>query len=111
MHELSIAQSICESVRSHLPDGRRALSVTVECGALSGVVPEALETVFDFAAQAAELPDLALELKRLEARARCPACGHAFSADSMWVVCPECEHGPVTFDGGRELKIMEIEIE
>ena len=34
-------------VRDHLPEGARAVEVVVECGPLSGVVPEALEYCFD----------------------------------------------------------------
>ena len=111
MHEMSIAQSICETVRANLPAGARPTRVTVICGALSGVVPEALDACFPFAAEAAGFAGLEIELELPEASAACPACGHAFLADNMWADCPRCGHAPVTFEGGRELRVKEFDIE
>jgi len=110
MHELSLAQSICQIVIEHLTPGQQVKTVVVDCGPLSGVVPEALEYCFPIAAEAAGLGDVQLRLERLTAPATCPACQAEFEVDQMWASCPACEHVPVTVTGGTELKLREIEV-
>ena len=53
MHELSIAQSIVEMVRKHLPAGemRGVKSVTLKVGDRAGVAPESLEFCFGAASE------------------------------------------------------------
>ena len=111
MHELAISQTICSTVSSHLSAGQRPVKVVVECGPFSGVVPEALEFAFPVAAAHQGFPAARLELRRLSADAECPACSARFTVDTMWTLCPECGQGPVTAHGGRELNLVEIEIE
>ena len=111
MHELSLALGICDAVRAHLPEGARAVSVTVECGPLAGVVPEALEHCFGAVAESEGLAGARLDLLVPGARARCPACSAEFEVTSMWGSCPECGHMPVTVVGGRDLTVKEIEVE
>ena len=50
MHELSIAQSICEGVIAHAA-GRRVETMVIEVGTLSGVNRESLEFVMPDAAE------------------------------------------------------------
>ena len=111
MHELSLAQRICEIVADHLGPGQRVLKVVVECGPLSGVVPEALAYCFPIAAEAAKLEGAALDLRRLTAQGSCPSCAACFEVDQPWAQCPQCEHAPVTVDGGTEFRLKEIEID
>ena len=111
MHELAISQSICQTARSHLGAGQRIVKLVVECGPFSGVVPEALEYCFPIAAEHHGIPDAVLELRRLRADAECPACAARFTVDTMWTLCPECGRGPITAHGGRELSLVEIDVE
>ncbi len=111
MHELSLAYSICETVAAHVGTGQQVRSIVVECGPLCGVVPEALTFGFSIAAESAGLQDAILDLRLLKAVATCPACGNSFDVDSMWATCIECGHAPLTIDGGRDLRVKEIEVE
>ncbi len=111
MHELSLAQSICDTVRAHLPPGQRVLTVVVEWGPLSGVVPESLQYCFDIVAQSTGLDEARLKLMSTKPNATCPACEAGFTVEQMWAECPECGHAPVTVIGGREFRLKEIEVE
>jgi len=111
MHELSLAQSICEAVADHLTADQRVVTVVVEWGPLSGVVPEALEHCFAIVAQSLGLEGAKLELRTLRAHASCRACGDQFEIDEMWAACPGCGHAPVTVVGGNEFRLKEIEVE
>jgi hydrogenase nickel incorporation protein HypA/HybF len=111
MHELALSHQICRVARDHLGDGQRLVKVVVECGPMSGVVPEALEHCFPIAASAGGLDGALLELRRLRARARCPGCGRPVEVASMWDVCPGCGHAPLTVTDGRDLRVVELEVE
>jgi hydrogenase nickel incorporation protein HypA/HybF len=111
MHELSLAQSICDTVARHLPAGKRVVSVVVEAGPLSGVVREALEFGFEIVSQAAGLGGARLEYRMLPAPGVCPACQARFQVTEMWARCPSCEHEPVTVEGGSEFRLKEIEVD
>lgn len=111
MHELALAQRICEVARAHVPAGRRLVSVAVEAGPLSGVVQEALEFGFEVVCKAAGLAGTRLDFVRLTAPGRCPACQAEFDVNEMWARCPACQHEPVTVTGGSEFRIKEIEVD
>lgn len=111
MHELALSHEICRVARDHLGAGQRLVKVVVECGPLSGVVPEALEHCFPIAAAAGGLDGARLELRRLRAAAVCPGCGRAVEVESMWDTCPACGRGPLTVRDGRDLRVVELEVE
>lgn len=110
MHEVGLAQSICETVQPLIPPQQRVVRVVVEVGPLCGVVPDALEFCFPLVARQYGMEEAVLDLRRLEAAATCPACRATFAVDSMWCPCPECAHAPVTVQGGRELEIREFDV-
>jgi len=79
-------------------------------GPFCGVVADALEFGFTLVAGHHGMEGAVLDLRVLEAEATCPACREAFSVDSMWDRCPRCDHAPVTVREGRELRIVEFEV-
>jgi Zn finger protein HypA/HybF involved in hydrogenase expression len=70
MHELSIAIDLVEAIRDELPrlGGAHVRTVHLEIGALSGVVPEALEFAFDVAAQGSPIAGARLNIERTAGR-------------------------------------------
>jgi len=88
LHELSVAQSICERVAERA--GAAVIEeMTVEVGALSGVNCEALQFVLG---EAADMCGVRLGQFRVEpvpARARC-ACGRDYEARQLIEPCPQC---------------------
>lgn len=111
MHELSLAQCICETVTPLVGPDQRVVSIVVEVGPLAGVQPEALEYCFGIVAAGNGLPGAELVLRQLAAGATCPSCGSEFSLRFVWDACPDCGHVPVTVEGGREFRIVEFEVD
>ena len=109
MHELSVTQSIVDAC-SERAKGARVLRVTVEVGALSCVMPDALRSCYELAAQATSLEGSELEIIRIPARSRCRDCG----ADvDVFDLLRGCSCGSLNLtppDGGDGLLIRSMEI-
>jgi hydrogenase nickel incorporation protein HypA/HybF len=109
MHELAITCSIVELVEE-AAQGRKVRRVTLEIGRLSGVVPEAIAFCFLEIARGTLAEDAILDIRQIDATARCEACGGEFAMPSALTVCP-C--GSLSFRRitGDELNIKSIEVE
>ena len=86
MHELSIVCNIVELVDEAAGD-RRVGRVTIEIGALSGVMSDAIAFCFEEVAKGTALEGATLEIRRIEARARCEDCGAEFSTPELYTPC------------------------
>ena len=111
MHELSIAEEILTTAKSHGGPGRRITRIEVAIGPFSGVVRESLEFCFELAAKHFGMENAKLSIAQLTAEATCPACGNNSRVDNMWTVCAACGHSPLTVKGGRELRVDRLTIE
>ena len=111
MHELSIAEDILTTAKSHSREGTRVTHIRVALGPFSGVVRESLEFCFGLAAGHFGMDGAQLEIEQLSAPGICPACSTAAQVDSMWTACAACGHSPLTVEGGRELIIRQLVIE
>jgi len=113
MHELSITQSIVDIACEHARQAgvQQVLAVTVEIGALAGVVPEAVSFCYESVTQGTLLEGVPLRIDWLEARGRCGACGHEQTIDNYFEICEKC--GGIALDvfQGEELRIKELEVE
>jgi hydrogenase nickel incorporation protein HypA/HybF len=109
MHELSVTQCIVEAC-SERSEGVRVLRVTVEVGALSCVMPGALRSCYEIAAQATSLEGSELEIIRIPARSSCRDCGADVDVyDSL----RGCSCGSLNMtppEGGDGLRIRSMEI-
>lgn len=112
MHELSIAQNILDIV--HQSVERRELEdvrfIRLRLGALSGVVGDSLE--FCFTAITAETPlaRARLVFEHIPFRVRCSPCAREFDNELGYVVCPACGGSDTQVLSGRELQVVEIEL-
>ncbi len=113
MHELYIAESIHRIAIEEAQRGGadRITSLTVEVGALSGVVVDSLVFAFPAVAQGGIAEGAHLKVDTLPGVGRCPKCKEEFELSSFFVPCPKCEHVPVEVTAGRELRLKEIEVE
>ena len=106
---MSIAQGIVDACVEHA-GGCRVIRVTVEIGALSCVMHDALRFSYEIAAAGTPLEGAALEIIGVPARTRCRDCGTAFDMND---ILSRCVCGSVNFDppvGGDELQIKSMEI-
>jgi len=113
LHELGITQSIVEiaerTARAQQAD--KVLSVTVEVGSLSGVVPEALEFCFEACSKETMLEGSQLLIEKVAARAKCCACTREFPLEELLACCPDCDSAASELLSGEELRIKEMEID
>lgn len=113
MHEMSIAEALVEAVereRMRYLDARVA-AVHVRVGALRLVVAEVLKSCYDAVTRDTSLAGSHLEVETVEARARCPQCGHEFAVEERWFECPQCHAVGGELLCGQELELTEIELQ
>jgi hydrogenase nickel incorporation protein HypA/HybF len=111
MHELALANSICELIAENITNGQKVVSVTVEWGPVCGVELESLAYCFSIVASHHGFQEARLEIRTVNTSAHCPRCEHTFSIKTMWDACPTCNHSPVTIQGGRDFSVKHIEVE
>jgi hydrogenase nickel incorporation protein HypA/HybF len=108
MHELGITQNIVAIVAEHAR-GRAVTRVVVEIGELAGVMADAVAFCFDAVAAGTPLEGAVLEIRRIEARGRCRACGTEFVQRALYTPCP-CGSYAVERLTGAELSIKQYEL-
>ncbi len=112
MHEMSIAVNIVEIAvqTARQNQAKKINSITVEIGALSGVVPEALTFCFEAATKNTPAEGSKLEIVYLKAQAECTKCGFVFETDQFLNICPKCGE-QVFASGGRQLQVKAINVD
>jgi hydrogenase nickel incorporation protein HypA/HybF len=110
MHELSITQGVVDICESNSA-GRRVISVTLEIGELSGVVPDAVEFCFEACTRDTSLEGAKLIIDRVPARGRCDDCSAEFPVKAYYEPCPVCGSFRVALISGEELRVKELEVD
>ena len=114
MHELSIVRSLCGQARriAKLHGAVAIRGMVLEVGALSGVVPELLESAFDaYRATDPLCGDARLEIRRTRLAVRCEPCGAEHELDTFRFRCPSCGDARVRVIRGEELLLRDLELE
>lgn len=109
MHELSITRNIVAIV-SEAAEGRRVLAVTLEVGALSGVMADAIAFCFGVVSAETPVEGARLHIRRIDGCGRCRQCGCEFPAPALYSPCP-CGSRETDLIGGEELTIKSMELE
>ena len=108
MHELSITQSVVDAVTGRMGDAR-ICRVRLEIGKLSGLVPDAVRFCFEMVAAGTTCEGALVEIDEPCGQARCRTCGRVFETGDMLALC-DCGSADVAVEGGRELRIREVEV-
>jgi hydrogenase nickel incorporation protein HypA/HybF len=114
MHELSLALSMLDMAQeeSDRRGGVKVLAVHLKVGRLAGVVPEALLSAFELAAENTPLAGSRLIIEEVPITVYCPRCEQPRTLPSMqWFCCPECDAPTAEVLKGRELEVTALEIE
>jgi len=113
MHELSIAQALVEQVEAAATKehAQRVVRVVIAVGALSGVDPEALRSLFPLVAEGTVTADAELVVEPVKARVRCRVCACEEVAQTSFIRCTACGSRDVELVAGRELHIKTVELE
>lgn len=113
VHELSIAQSIVETVVEQARENQasRVTCVRLRVGELTAIVQDALTFSFEMVSQGTCAQGARLEVESIAWRVRCTQCEHTYRVCDGIPTCPQCEHRGGTTIGGRELQIVEMDVE
>ena len=113
MHELSLTQNIVELAIEYAAreDAKKILSITLEIGALSGVVAEAVEFAFDVCSKGTLAEGAELKIRHITGKGQCLDCGKAAEIEVLTHVCPHCSSLALETVQGREMKFTEMEVD
>jgi hydrogenase nickel incorporation protein HypA/HybF len=110
MHEMSITQGIIDICEQHA-QGRRILSVDVEIGELSSVVPDAVEFCFEACSQGTLLEGAKINILRIPGRGHCLECNADTPLTALFGSCVKCGGYQITVVSGEEMRVKEIEVD
>jgi hydrogenase nickel incorporation protein HypA/HybF len=113
MHELSIMQSALDQVleKARQAGASRVHAIRLRIGALSGVVPDALQFAFEALADGTPAQGAQLLIEDVPARFWCAACSHEFEANRMFAECPDCHRPSSELRAGREMELTSLEVD
>lgn len=113
MHELSIAESILDAVRSELArhPGARPTRVGLRVGEFSAVNVASLTFCFESVVRGTEWESLQLDARLCPQRRICKGCGNEFNVVEYEASCPVCASGNTTLISGDELDFDYLEVE
>ncbi len=112
MHEVSIMQSVFELAFERMQQARATQihRVRIRIGALTGVVPEALQFAFDALKKETPAAGATLDVEYLPVRLHCLECSREFGGDDVAGLCPTCGQPSTTVRQGRELDLVSLEL-
>jgi hydrogenase nickel incorporation protein HypA/HybF len=111
MHEYSIVQALLDRVdaeaRAH--DADSVSRVRLAIGRLAGVESELLRSAFELARAGTRCAEAELEVREVEPRWSCRACGGEVAAGGV-LRCPACG-APARLAAGDEIVLESLELE
>ena len=113
MHEMSIVQSLISIIKEEMEknNASRLRSVSVKIGEMSGIVPEALSTCFEILTAKGDMKGAILNMNIEPLVGYCKKCKEEFEIKEYVFSCPECESTGIDIISGREMNIVEIEVD
>ena len=91
--------------------GATAISlICLRVGAVSGVVPEALDFAFDVLKRETLAKSASLRIERVPSEFKCPECGATVHLTEIEFDCRECGGLMILQGGGGELELSHLEI-
>lgn len=113
MHELSIAQSILDTVvaEAEAHEAAHVVRISLRIGELTAIVSDALGFAFEVISEDTCARGARLEIEHIPWTVRCYGCGHGYCVMDGFPTCPRCGHAGGDTVAGRELQIVEMDVE
>lgn len=113
MHELSIVASLFEIMEEKTREkgSKKIISVKLQVGKLSGVVPEFLFTAFDMYKKDTIAHDAELEIEEVPLKIQCKSCGKIMILEDIEFICSFCGSQDLITLTGTELLLEKMELE
>jgi len=113
MHEMGIANSVLEAVRSEMvryPE-TSPCKVGVRIGEMAAIDQDALRFCFEAMIPETDLASLELAIEVCPRRHRCEECGREFVVRDYDSRCPQCASLETACISGDELELAYLEVE
>ena len=88
----------------------RITRIALRVGAMSGVVPDALEFAFEMVCRDTLAEGARLEIEKIPAACWCAPCATEFECEDFVNECPRCHALSSELRRGRELELGSVEI-
>jgi hydrogenase nickel incorporation protein HypA/HybF len=112
VHELSLVQSLLDSLRSIAgKEDRRIARVNLRAGKMLGVVEDSLRFYFETVTKGTEFERTVLALNVAHPAVKCRACGAESGVVDWKFACSVCGSDDVEMVSGREFVIESVELE
>lgn len=107
----AIVERVCATAAAEHATHVRAINLT--CGALSGVIPDALRFCFDVCSSGTIADGATLNIEIIPARWRCRLCSTIADSSDMPIAptCPQCASREMDLIDGRQFQLVSIEID
>ena len=113
MHEVSVALSLLELAEKKCREaGYHSIdAVKVRVGKASGVLPEALSFALDMAKKDTLAGNAQFVIEVIPLGGSCNGCGRNFTMEENFIfACPHCASPSLQILRGRELELVEMEV-
>jgi hydrogenase nickel incorporation protein HypA/HybF len=114
MHEMGIVQSIMEIVEQQaaMHGAKRVVRISLEFGALTAVMPQAIQFAFEILSKDGIAENAALDITIIPIKIWCMQCSKAHVLEDYRPDCPVCNSSSVHIIEGRdEMRIASLEID
>lgn len=113
MHEMSLMASIFDIIKQNLAayPGTRVKKVKLVVGAMTNVVPDAMQLAFEAMSRDTPVEGAELVIREVPLTARCRECGWEGEIEQYSFLCPECSSLTIEVLTGRELYLESMEVE
>lgn len=114
MHEMGIVQSMMDIVLQQAENSgaRKIVKISLEFGALTGVMPDAVRFAFDVLARGTMAENAELDITIIPLQTYCIDCSQIHIMETYEPFCPNCKSASLHFVQGRdEMRVASIEIE
>lgn len=113
MHEMGIANSVLEAVRTEMRryPGSYPCKVGIRIGEMAAIDADALRFCFEAMIQETDLASLELAIEVCPRRHRCLVCERDFIVHDYDCSCPQCASLVTTCISGDELELAYLEVE
>lgn len=113
MHEMSIVQGLIAIIKEEMDNTKatRLRSVRVKIGEMAGILPDALKTAFEISTSQNGMDGAVLNIDISPLTGFCRKCKKGFKVIEYRFSCPDCGVSDIEIVSGREMSIVEIEVE
>jgi hydrogenase nickel incorporation protein HypA/HybF len=112
MHEVSIMAQTLEIAleNAYIQNANKIHRLKMRVGAMSGVVPEALNFAFDVVTEGTIAEGAKLEIEIVSVVCYCPYCQIEFQPKDLFYECPQCDRLSNKIIAGREIELTSLEV-